>query len=52
MPEVIQLQHSCEDSNFTAFFDSLILNTVNKNPISQAEAWLLTLQNYIGATQL
>jgi hypothetical protein len=51
-PEIIQLQHLCEDSNFTAFFDTLILNSVNKNPVSQAEAWLLTLPNYVGATKL
>ncbi len=51
-PEVAHLLHVCNGEDFVDFFNDVLLGVVNKTPIGQAELWLLTLQNYIGGTQL
>lgn len=49
-PEVLVVEHICEGDDFTTYFAESVLDDAGKTLLTQAEAWLMTLSSYTGAT--
>jgi len=51
-PEITQLKHRCSGGNFLTYFSQAYLNNLNKNHISSAYEWLLSLEPYFDAEEV
>jgi len=51
-PEVTQLIHKCSGGAFVTYFSQAYLNNLNKNHVSSAYEWLLSLEPYFDAEEV
>jgi hypothetical protein len=51
-PEITQLKHKCSGGSFTTYFSQEYLNNLNKNHVSSAYEWLLSLEPYFDAEEV
>ena len=51
-PEVIELEHTVNSSDFDTYFSETVLKQVNKTNLTQAYVWLKTLSQYSSLTEV